>query len=194
MAELFDLLTDEGGSGADILDTLNASAFPTQKFNTDADKKNKHRKFDQPIPGQSLTGELGNAKYEQPPQYTELREFIDYMFKSISRPKIYRNLMRMLDAGVPVRLITGPVLMQAVSEGKISMDLAMLSAHPLATIIGGMGEVAGINVIRDGRPEDHGLDPRPIQKAFKNKRKEAEPPKLDVLEDSLVSRRAPNES
>ena len=192
MAELFDLLSEDNG-GDDILDTMNTAPKSPPKISTDKDRKRELNKFDRPIPGQSMTGEPGAAKYDQPPQYVELPEFMDYVFKSMSRPKVYSNLMRMLDSGVPVRLLTAPVLMQAQSEGKINMDLAMLAAQPLATLIGGMGEAAGINVIRDGRPEEPGLDPRPIKKAFKDKRKEAKPPKFDELENSLVSRREPNE-
>ena len=192
MAELFDLLSDDVG-GTDIINTLNTATKSPPKISTDTEKKSMLDRFDRPIPGQSMTSELGNAKYEQPPQYTELSEFMDFLFKRMNSPKIYRDIMRLLDAGVPVRSLTGPVLMQAQSEGKINMDLAMLAAEPLATMLGGMGEVAGIDVVRDGRPEEPGLDTRSLKEAFKSNRKQAESPEIPDLENSLVTRREPNE-
>ncbi len=74
MAELFDLLSDDVG-GTDIINTLNTATKSPPKISTDTEKKSMLDRFDRPIPGQSMTSELGNAKYEQPPQYTELSEF-----------------------------------------------------------------------------------------------------------------------
>ena len=39
-----------------------------------------------PIPGQSLTREPGNAAYEQPPQYVDLDDAMEYMLPRILNP------------------------------------------------------------------------------------------------------------
>ncbi len=176
----------------DILSSLEADAPPVEEPKmppTEMEQKNNFRQFDAPIPGQSLTEEPGNAKYEQPPQYTELTEFMDYIFKSLHRKNTRRDLLRMLDAGVPVKVLIEPVIMQGVSEGKLNMDLAVMALEPLATMIYGMGQAAGINVVFEEEKQEIGLDARPFEKAFKKKREDTTPPELPETKSNLVARR-----
>jgi hypothetical protein len=156
-----------------------------------SDLKENLRQFDTPIPGQSLTQELGNAAFEQPPQYTELTEFMDYMFDNLSRTSIRRDLLRMLDAGVPVTVLLQPIILQAVNEGKINIDLAMLASEPLVYMLAGFGYHAGINVVLDHPQKDNGLDPRPFEKAFKQSREQSKAPKVIDMERTLVSEEVP---
>ena len=156
-----------------------------------SDQDGNFRQFDSPIPGQSLTQELGNAPYEQPPQYTELTEFMDYMFDNLSRTSVRRDLLRLLNAGVPVTSLLGPVLLHAVSEGKLNMDLAMLSLEPLVYMLAGFGHHAGINVVLDNPREDNGLDPRPFEEVFKQSREQSEAPKVIDMERTLIPEEAP---
>ena len=176
----------------DILGDMEAAMPPMQEPAippTEIEQNINFKQFDTPIPGQSLTETPGNAKYEQPPQYTELTDFMDYMFKSMNRKSARRDLLRMLDAGVPVKILIEPIIMQAVSEGKISMDLAVMSLQPLATMIYGMGDAAGINVVFQEDKQEIGLDARPFEKAFKKKREDTTPPKLPETKNNLVARR-----
>jgi hypothetical protein len=82
-----------------------------------------------------------------------------------------------------------PIMMQAVSEGKINLDLAMLAIQPLATMIYGMGVEAGIDVVADDGKVDIGLDPKVLEKVFKKKRVDITPPKLPETKSNLVARR-----
>jgi len=176
----------------DILGDMEAEMPPMQEPTmppTEMEQNTNFKQFDTPIPGQSLTEAPGNAKYEQPPQYTELTDFMDYMFKSMNRKSARRDLLRMLDAGVPVKILIEPIIMQAVSEGKISMDLAVMSLQPLATMIYGMGDAAGINVVFQEDKQEIGLDARPFEEAFKKKREDTTPPKLPETKNNLVARR-----
>jgi hypothetical protein len=153
-----------------------------------SDQRKNFKQFDSPIPGQSLTQELGSAAYEQPPQYTELTEFMDYMFDNLSRTSVRRDLLRLLNAGVPVTVLLGPVLLQAVSEGKLNMDLAMLATEPLVYMLAGFGYHAGINVVLHQPQEDHGIDPRPFEEIFKQIREQSEAPNI---KRTLVPEEAP---
>jgi len=161
------------------------------KPSSSSDQRKNFRQFDSPIPGQSLTQELGGAAYEQPPQYTELTEFMDYMFDNLSRTSVRRDLLRLLNAGVPVTTLLTPVLLHAVSEGKLNMDLAMLSLEPLITMMAGFGHHAGINVVLDYPRKDNGVDPRPFEEVFKQSREQSEAPKVIDMERTLVPEEAP---
>ena len=176
----------------DILGDMEAAMPPIQEPAmppTEMEQKANFDRFDGPIPGQSLTDEPGNAPYEQPPEYTNLDKFMEYMFTTLNSKAVRRDVLRLLNAGVPVQVLIEPIIMQAVSEGKISTDLAALSIQPLATMIYGMGLVAGINVVTDDGKKDLGLDPRTFEKAFKKKRVDTTPPKLPETKSSLVARR-----
>ena len=61
--------------------------------------------FDTPIPGQSLTDEPGNYPWEHAPQFTDVDEVIGDLYDSLTKPNIARQLIGMLDAGVPVEAI-----------------------------------------------------------------------------------------
>ena len=156
---------------------------------TEMEQKANFDRFDAPIPGQSLTDEPGNAPYEQPPEYTNLDKFMEYMFTTLNGKAVRRDVLRLLNAGVPVQVLLEPIIMQAINEGKINTDLGMLAIQPLATMIYGMGITAGINVVTDDGKKDLGLDPRPFEKAFKKKRVDTTPPKLPETKSSLVARR-----
>ena len=177
----------------DFMDTLSGfvdmeqgEALPIKP--SSSDQKGNFKQFDLPIPGQSLTQELGSAAFEQPPQYTELTEFMDYMFDSISRTSVRNNLLRMLNAGVPVRVLLEPIILQSVNEGKVNIDLALLSLQPLMYMIAAFGYHAGINVVLHQPQEDNGIDPRPFEEIFKQIREQSEAPNI---KRTLVPEEAP---
>lgn len=125
--------------------------------------------FDLPIPGQSLTSDPGKFAYEQPPQFSNLAQATDYMFERITQPGVQRDILRLLDAGVPVSMLLEPIMLQGVNTGKFNMDLALIAANPLATMIGGLGMRAGIDVVWAPKKKDDGIDPTSFKKAFKDK-------------------------
>ena len=176
----------------DILGSMEEDMPPMEQpamAPTEMEQKANFDRFDAPMPGQSLTDKPGNALYEQPPQYTSLDKFMEYMFTSMNSSSTRRDILRLLDAGVPVQLLLEPLILHAINEGKINIDLGMLAVQPLATIIYGMGLAAGINVVTDDGQEEVGLDPRPFEKAFKKKRVDTTPPKLPETKSNLVARR-----
>ena len=176
----------------DILGSMEEDIPPMEQpamAPTEMEQKANFDRFDAPIPGQSLTDEPGNAPYEQPPQYTNLDKFMEYMFTTLSSKAVRQDILRLLNAGVPVQVLLEPIIMQAISEGKINTDLGMLAIQPLATMIYGMGLTAGINVVIDDGKKDLGLDPRPFEQAFKKKRVDTTPPKLPETKSNLVARR-----
>ena len=176
----------------DILGSMEEDMPPMEQpamAPTEMEQKANFDRFDAPIPGQSLTDEPGNAPYEQPPEYTNLDKFMEYMFTTLNGKAVRRDVLRLLNAGVPVQVLLEPIIMQAINEGKINTDLGMMVVQPLATMIYGMGLTAGINVVTDHGKKDIGLDPRPFEKAFKKKRVDTTPPKLPETKSNLVARR-----
>lgn len=144
--------------------------------------------FDLPIPGQSLTAEQGQMAYERPPQFTNVDDAMDFLFNKVTSPKIQRDLLRMMDAGVPITILMEPILLTGAQEGKWSMDMVLALVEPLSIILYGLGKRAGITptVVYKSDKEDEGINTSKIREMFKKKDKapeatESEEPELKGL-------------
>jgi len=145
--------------------------------------------MDHPVPGNSLTVAPGNAEWEQPTELTNMEDIADYFFERMTEPKNQRNILRLLDAGLPATIIAGSIAQYAASKSKINMDGALNSIPSLVLIMQGLGDLAGINVVLQPPDTDKGLDPEPIKKMFQKKvkaRKEAVEPQ--EIKTSLLAR------
>src|SRR3990167_5363052 len=115
----------------------------SQLITPDQQKQNA-RQFDLPIAGQSLTASPGQFAYEQPPKFTDTKAINDYLFNRLTSPSIQRDVLRLLDAGVPVAVLVEPLIMQGVNEGKFNLDAGLLAAKSIGIIIGGLGVRCGV--------------------------------------------------
>ena len=134
-------------------------------------QRNNMQLMDAPIPGQSLTREPGSTPYERPPEFATENEAMDFLFEKVTRPDIQTNLLRAMDAGMPIPILIEPILMHGAQEGKWSIDMAMTLLEPLGVILYGMGRRAGITPKVDvpKKEKDKGLNPKPFAEIFKSK-------------------------
>ena len=100
--------------------------------------------FDAPIPGQSLTAELGGRPWQTPPQYTTVDEAIDYYMERMSSEEFMVQLADILEAGTPVTVLANTIQMASVMEGKHTVDVGMLVLPMLMEMIMMVGDSAGI--------------------------------------------------
>jgi len=124
-------------------------------------------KFDLPVPGQSLTSEPGSAAYEQPPQYNTVADAAEYLFNQITIQVNTTNVLRMLAAGAPVYSLVTPMLLHGAQEGFWNMDMILPLVEPLATIIIGLGQLAGIDVNYKHEPRVKMVDTEKFRKLLK---------------------------
>ena len=157
----------------------------SQLIAPDQQKKNA-KQFDLPIPGQSLTTSPGQFAYEQAPQFTDTKDINDYLFNRLTSPSIQRDVLRLLDAGVPVAVLVEPLIMQGVNEGKFNLDAGLLTAKTMAIMIGGLGVRAGIDVKWIFKTKQLGLNPLPFKKAFKQMQ-EQEGDTEPMLEEKAIN-------
>ena len=104
--------------------------------------------FDTPIPGQSLTDEPGNYPWEHAPQFTDVDEVIGDLYDSLTKPNIARQLIAMLDAGVPVEAIVRVITFGGFMEGKYNPDVGFIIAEPLMNLVSAIGIRAGVSNLR----------------------------------------------
>ena len=100
--------------------------------------------FDAPIPGMSLTHELGARPWQQPSQFTTVDEAIEYYMSSMTSEEFMEQLIDVLEMGVPVTSIANSMQLSSVMEGKHTVDVGMLVVPLLMELIMMLGDSAGI--------------------------------------------------
>jgi len=99
-----------------------------QKANTDP--------FDRPIPGQSLTGEMGKYAWEKPAEFTDADEAFEAIVESIKANKrTQKGYDEVITLGMPLESITNTIAFGGFVEGKWSVDVAELLKPPLMAFL-----------------------------------------------------------
>ena len=100
--------------------------------------------FNAPIPGQSLTAELGSRPWQKPPQLTTVEEVINYYSDKFLEPKVSSDLVTMMSDDIPITVIVDSTMLANVMEGKHTIDVGMLVAPFLVEMCSFLGDEAGI--------------------------------------------------
>ena len=82
--------------------------------------------FDAPIPGGSLTKEIGSRPYKSPPQYNTVEDAIDFYIERMSTEEFSDKLVNSLELGVSVAQIANVMQIHGVMEGQHTLDVSML--------------------------------------------------------------------
>ena len=91
--------------------------------------------LDAPIPGENFTSDTKNMPWHRPPDLVEYDDAIDYFFRRLEEPEQMEMTFAMIGIDAHITTIVSTILLQAIRVGKISIDLAILIAGPLARII-----------------------------------------------------------
>jgi len=100
--------------------------------------------FSRPIPGQSLTAELGSRPWQNPPQFSTVEETIDYYIGQITTDGFTKSLIHTLKTGVPMTVIANSIQTVGVMEGKHSLDVGILVIPVLMEAMMLIADKAGI--------------------------------------------------
>lgn len=107
------------------------SKEPTIQLNQDM----KHNWFDAPIPGESLTKELGSSKWEKPPKFVELEDAMNFIFDRLLEREQYTQFRAMIEGGVPIEAYAKVILFAGFGEGLWTMPMAHLMLEPTAKLL-----------------------------------------------------------
>ena len=91
--------------------------------------------LDAPIPGGNYTADTRNYAWHRPPDITDYDEAVSYLIDKIDEPEQIELIYAMLGIDAHITTVVTTLLLQAVSKGKGSIDLAILIAGPLARYI-----------------------------------------------------------
>ena len=100
--------------------------------------------IDAPIAGQSLTAELGNRPWQQPPQYTTVEEALEYYIPRLTNPEMLDDLFNVMETGIPLTTIANAIQSSGVMEGKHSLDVGILILPVLMETMAYLAEEANV--------------------------------------------------
>ncbi len=100
--------------------------------------------IDAPIAGQSLTAELGNRPWQQPPQYTTVEEALQFYIPRLTNPELIDDLFNVMETGIPLTTIANAMQSGGVMEGKHSLDVGILIMPVLIETMAYLAEESGI--------------------------------------------------
>ena len=101
--------------------------------------------FDAPIPGMSLTHELGARPWQSPAQYPTVDKAIEYYLERMSTDEFMDQIADVLEMNVPVTTLANTIQLAGVMDGKHSVDVGMLVMPLLMEMIMLIGDNAGVN-------------------------------------------------
>ena len=101
-------------------------------------------RFDAPRPGMAMTHELSARPWQQPARLTTTDEVVqDYLLR-MQDTSFVKQLVGVLESGVPVTTLANTIQLAGVMEGRHSIDTGMLVIPVLMEMIMLIGDKAGI--------------------------------------------------
>ena len=100
--------------------------------------------FDAPIPGESLTHELGARPWQSPPQYATVEDALVFYIPRFANEEVVKQLLDVLNMGVPVTTLANTIQLGNVMEGRHSIDVGMLVLPVLMELIMFIAESEGV--------------------------------------------------
>jgi len=82
--------------------------------------------FNRPIPGESLTAELGARPWQNPPQYSTVDEAMSYYIPRMAQDEFAKGLLNVMEMGVPLTVLANTIQIAGVMEGKHTVDVGIL--------------------------------------------------------------------
>jgi len=104
----------------------------------DGDTSKELDMFNAPTPGQSLTDEPGNRPWEKPPKFSKPEEAFMAIQARLRKKRAQRELVRVMDAGMPLQVLTRSITIGGFREGLWTPDVAELLNRPVFMLLGNL--------------------------------------------------------
>jgi|TARA_R110000822_G_scaffold305310_1_gene430951 hypothetical protein len=120
--------------------------------------------LDQPVPGQSLTTEPEARPWENPAEFTEPLDALDYYTGQILMPDRMARLMEVLETGFPVVDLIDAITLAGVMEGKHSVDVAVIISPHLLDIVTAVADSMDVKYTMGTEKDPKESDPSLVAK------------------------------
>ena len=109
--------------------------------------------LNRPIPGQSLTSELGGRPWQSPPQYATVEEAMDWYLERFDSQEVVEELMAVLESDIPISTIANSMQLGAVLQGVHSIDVGVLVMPIIMEMMKYLAEKTDTNYKMGDEPE-----------------------------------------
>lgn len=106
-----------------------------------------------PVPGMSLTGELGNKPWEQPPMFVELDDVVSYYVEKLTAPEAVEGLLKTMATDAPLTAVANTLIKAAMMKGVHSIDVGMLAMPIIIELMKTIGDMNDVGYVVT--PEDY---------------------------------------
>ncbi len=100
--------------------------------------------LDGPIPGESLTAELGARPWQTPPELPTLEEALDFYLPRLSDKAFAGRMLDIVERGVPITALVETITLGGVMQGLHTIDVAILVNPVLVEFVEGLAQIADI--------------------------------------------------
>jgi len=143
--------------------------------------------LDAPVPGMSMTHELGARPWQSPPQQTTVQEAIAHYIERMQDDSLSEQLVNILQSDIPITTLANTIQLAGVMEGRHSIDTGMLVLPVIMEMLMLIADAEGIEystgMERD--IEDEVKDSRIMAGMAKARREILKDQKLDTTETDI---------
>ena len=150
------------------------------------------KQFDAPIPGMSLTAELGARPWQSPAQFPTVDKAIQYYMDRMTSDQFMDQLIDIVEMGIPVSDIANIIQTSSVMEGIHSVDVGVLVSPVIMEMIMFIAESAGVDYVTGlDDPQGERVSKPKIAKILKELQAEIEDTEAEVEEAPSVEKEQP---
>lgn len=143
--------------------------------------------LDAPVPGMSMTHELGARPWQSPPQQTTVQEAIAHYIERMQDDSLTEQIVNILQADIPVTTLANTIQLAGVMEGRHSIDTGMLVLPVIMEMIMLIADAEGIEYQTgmERNKETEVKDSRIMAGMAKARREILKDQKLDTTETDI---------
>jgi hypothetical protein len=108
---------------------------------------NTEPRFEAPIPGMSMTHELGARPWQTPPKYATVEEALEYYLPRMQDNSFTDSLINVIEMGMPLTTLANTIQLAGVMEGRHSVDVGILIMPVLIEMMQLVAEAEGIEYV-----------------------------------------------
>lgn len=120
--------------------------------------------FDQPIPGQSLTGEPKNNPWEQPAMMSNVEDVTMFYIGNMANQEVIDDLAAVCQAGLSLKPIVNTIVSSGTMNGLHSVDVGMLVKPVIHAFLKQAITSVGVEVSDDGRDYQKEAEAKELQR------------------------------
>ena len=120
--------------------------------------------FDQPIPGQSLTGEPKNNPWEQPAMMSNVEDVTMFYIGGMANQEVIDDLAAVCQTGLSLKPIVDTIVSSGTMNGIHSVDVGMLVKPIIHEFLKQAITSMGVEVSDDGRDYQKEAEAKELQR------------------------------